>query len=127
MKQLILTTALLLISCGSLQEKSDELYGLAMICNEREKIPVIENGIVKIENKKIVMHVPKEKCKDEWAAWNQAEEHIIDIERRRALRRGPICPSGKAAYCDHWCMKDKPQERVWMCINDYVFRDMIRY
>lgn len=127
MKYLILMIVLPIMACTSMQEKADELHAIAIVCNEREKIPVIENGIVKTENGKIVLRTPKENCKEEWVAWNKAEEHIIDVEIRRAARQGPICPSGQIAICDNFCMKDKPSERVWGCAKQLIFHGMIPY
>ncbi len=115
------------LSCVSMQEEADELYNIAMACNEREKVPVTENGIVKIENEKVVMRRPKGTCEEEWAAWNEAEERIINAEKRRAARKGPTCPDGQIAYCDTWCMTSRPEKRKWACVDQYIFRDMMRY
>ena len=108
MKHLVLMMVLLLISCGSLQEKADDLYDLAIACNEHEKIP-------------------EENCKEEWAEWNKAEEHIIAVKKRRALKRGPKCPRGRMAYCDNFCMKDKPAERKWECISKHALQIPMRF
>ena len=99
LKNLILImVVVLLVDCGSMQEKADELRNIAMVCNEREKIA-------------------GENCDREWAAWNEAEERAVNAEKRRAEKKRPKCPQGKVAYCDPWCMKDKPAKRTWICVR----------
>jgi len=100
-----------------MQEKSDELYQIALECNEREAVPTMIDGEEK-------MRTPEGLCVEEWSAWNEAEEHVVDLERRRALKKGPKCPTGKVAYCDHWCAREcNPAEKVWMCVNEYDARE----
>jgi len=107
----------LLISCGSMQEKADELRNIAMACNEHEKVPVIENGIAKIEDGKVVMQRPEGTCGAEWDAWNEVEERIVNAEIRKAESKRPKCPKEMVAYCDKWCMRDKPKNRKWECVR----------
>lgn len=117
MKHLILTIPLLLIACVSMQEKSDELRDIAMACNEREQVSVMENG-------ETVMRRPEGTCVAEWAAWNEAEEHAINVKKQRAARKKPKCPEGQVAYCDHWCMKGRSTKREWMCVDRWIFRNI---
>lgn len=110
MKHLILTIVLLLISCSSTptQEEADELRNIAMACNEREK-------------------TAEENCDREWGEWNEAEDHVIEVERRRAAKKRPKCPKGQVAYCDNFCMRGKLEKRRWTCVDSWVFRDILRF
>ena len=92
----------------AMQEHADELRGVAMACNERKQIPVMENGVVKIKDGKPVMRRPEGACVAEWAVWNEAEERIVNAELQRAAKKAPKCPRGKVAYCDRWCTMDRP-------------------
>jgi len=110
-----------------MQERANELRHVAMACNEREQVPVMENSVVKIEDGKPVMRRPEGTCVAEWAAWNEAEERIVNAELRRAAKKRPKCPRGQVAYCDHWCMKGRSTERKWSCVNSWIFRDTMRF
>lgn len=125
MRFLIMLSFLLLISCGAtLQEKANELHVMAIACNKREIVPVIEDGIVKVENGKVVTARPKDSCKKEWDDWNESEEAIIKRMERNRLRDGPKCPERMIAVCDRWCMIDKPANRVYSCISENMWRRM---
>lgn len=117
MKFLIILSFLFLVSCGAtLQEKADEMHGIAMECNKRETVPVVEDGVVKVENGKIITTRPKDFCKKEWDDWNEGEEAVIRMQERRSLRDGPKCGGRMVAICNQWCMMDKPENRKYKCV-----------
>lgn len=117
---------ILLASCATpLQTQSDELHELALTCNKRKMVPVIENGIVKMENGSPVMHLPEDSCEKEWTAWNEVEEKILDYERKREERKVGKCPGGQVGVCGRWCMMSPPSQREMQCISTQDVRDAI--
>jgi len=128
MKLSILLVSLFLFGCAAsvTKEKSEELYQIALDCNEREKVPVIENGVVQTKDGKVIMRPPKGACADEWTAWNEMDEKLAQRAKNRVLRKGPKCPPGEVAYCDDWCMRSRLGEKQWSCVNEHIMRDSAR-
>ncbi len=102
-RTLLPTLGIVLIALGGCAASTNTLQELASACTQANQVPVIVNGVVKVEDGRAVTKAKYGACADEWSAYNKASDLKEKRKKSKDADRN-ICPRGEVAYCEwHGC------------------------